>query len=164
LDSLANVTTFLPLLKETHQWSDRKKQVEVPLFSCYVFVRSVYSPEIRHAVLRYRGVVDFVGTGGQALPIPDSEIDSIRRLLASGMPLMPHPYLGEGQRVRIRGGALNNIEGVVITNESRKLIVSVDMISRSVAVRLEGCAYELEPVRRGACGARDTAYMERAWR
>jgi hypothetical protein len=98
------------------------------------------------------------------LPIPDAEIDSIRQLLASGMPLMPHPYLGEGQRVRIRGGALNNIEGVVVTNENRKLIVSVDMISRSVAVRLEGCAYELEPVRRSVCIPRDTAYMQRAWR
>ena len=164
LDSLADVTTFLPLLKETHQWSDRKKQVDIPLFSCYVFIRVVYSPEVRHAVLRHRGVVDFVGTGGHALPIPDTEIDSIRQLLASGMPLAPHPYLGEGQRVRIRGGALNNIEGVVITNESRKLIVSVDMISRSVAVRLEGCAYELEPVRLGFSIPRDVANMQRTWR
>jgi len=164
LDSLTDVTTFLPLLKETHQWSDRKKQVDVPLFSCYVFIRAAYSPEIRQAVLRYRGVVDFVGTGGHALPIADTEIESIRQLLASGMPLMPHPYLGQGERVRIRGGALNNIEGVVITNETRKLVVSVDMISRSVAVRLEGRAYELEPVRRGVCIPRDTANMQRAWR
>jgi transcription antitermination factor NusG len=164
LDRLAEVTTFLPLLKETHQWSDRKKQIDVPLFSCYIFIRAAYSPEIRQAVLRYRGVVDFVGTGGHALPIPDTEIDSIRQLLASGMPLMPHPYLAQGQRVRIRGGALNDIEGVVITNESRKLIVSVDMISRSVAVRLEGYTYELEPIRWGVCIPRDAANMQRAWR
>jgi transcription antitermination factor NusG len=114
--------------------------------------------------LRYRGVVDFVGTGGHALPIPDNEIDSIRQLVASGVPLAPHPYLGEGERVRIRGGALNNVEGIVIANESRKLIVSVDMISRSVAVRLEGCAYDLEPVSRGFSIPGHKANMQRAWR
>jgi transcription antitermination factor NusG len=164
LDSLSNVTTFLPLLKETHQWSDRKKQVEVPLFSCYLFIRIAYSAEIRQAVLSNQGVVDFVGTGGRPLPIPESEIESVRQLVASGMPLTHHPYFAEGQRVRIRGGALDNVEGVVITNEGRKLIVSVDMISRSVSVRLEGCVYELEAVSSAFCVPREAAYMQRAWR
>jgi transcription antitermination factor NusG len=164
LDFLPEVISFLPLLRETHQWSDRKKQVEVPLFSCYVFIRAIYSAEVRQAVLRSRSVVDFVGAAGQASPIPESEIESIRRLVASGMPFTRHPYLAQGQRVRIRGGALNNIEGIIVTNEMRRLVLSVEMISRSVAVRLEGCAYELEPVRPDSYVSRDTTYAERAWR
>ncbi len=164
LTSLSNVTSFLPVLKETHQWSDRKKQVEVPLFSCYLFIRAVYSPELRQAVLRNRGVVDLLGSSRRGLSIPEVEIESIKQLVASGMPLMPHPYLGEGQRVRIRGGALDNVEGIVVANEGRKLIVSIDMISRSVAVRLEGCAYELEPVRQAAFCRPNAAVVYGSWR
>lgn len=163
LESRIQLTTFLPLLTETHQWSDRKKRIEVPLFSSYLFIHAVYSPELRQSVLRSQGILRFVGIGGQGLPIPNVEVESVRQLISARMPICHYPFVKQGQRVRIRGGALDNVEGIVVMNEGRKLIVSVDMISRSVAIQLEGCAYELEPVGEKRIPVRTPA-LEPAWR
>ena len=158
LESRIQLTTFLPLLTETHQWSDRRKLIEVPLFSSYLFIRAIYSPELRQSVLRSQSILGFVGIGGQGLPIPSVEIESVRQLISAMTPLCHYPFVKQGQRVRIRGGALDNVEGIVVMNEGRKLIVSVDMISRSVAIQLEGCAYELEPVEEKRLPARAAAF------
>jgi transcription antitermination factor NusG len=131
-------------MDEVRQWSDRKKRIQVPLFSCFVFVRGIYSPQMHHAVVQKPGVLGFVGIGKQGEPIPDSEIDSIRQLLASRIPFSPYPFLNTGQRVRIRGGSLDNVEGVVVSNTGRKLIVSVETIHRSIAVQLEDGGYRIE--------------------
>lgn len=140
---------YLPTLDEVRQWSDRKKRVKVPLFSCFLFVRGIYSPHMHHAVIRKPGVLGFVGIGRQGTPIPDSEIESIRQLLASRIPFSPYPFVNTGQRVRIRGGALDNVEGIVVSNNGRKLIVSVETIHRSIAVQLEDGGYGVDviPVR-----------------
>jgi transcription antitermination factor NusG len=164
LESRIQLTTFLPVLAETHQWSDRKKRIEVPLFSSYLFIHAIYSPEFRQSVLRSQGILGFVGIGGQGLPIPSVEIESVRQLISAMLPVCPYPFVNQGQRVRIRGGALDNVEGIVVTNEGRKLVVSVDMISRSVAIQLEGCAYELEPVGERHFLPRPAALAEAAWR
>jgi transcription antitermination factor NusG len=138
------IHSYLPLMDEVRQWSDRKKRIQVPLFSCFVFVRGIYSPQMHHAVVQKPGVLGFVGIGKQGEPIPDSEIDSIRQLLASRIPFSPYPFLNTGQRVRIRGGSLDNVEGVVVSNTGRKLIVSVETIHRSIAVQLEDGGYRIE--------------------
>ncbi len=164
IESRLGLTTFLPFLTETHQWSDRKKRVDVPVFSSYVFLRAVYSPELRNSLLRSQGILRFVGNGSQALPIPNIEIESIRKAISARMPVFHHPFVTHGQRVRIRGGALDSVEGIVVLNEGRKLIVSVDMISQSVAIQLEGCAYELESVGENQPPALLPAFAEAAWR
>jgi len=142
--------TFLPTMTEVHQWSDRKKRVQVPLFSCYVFVRGVYSAELHQSIARMTGVVGLLTAGGKGLVVPDLEIESIQRLLACNLPLSSYPFINVGHRVRIRGGALHDIEGIVVSNTGRKLIVSVETIQRSVAVHLEDASYgiELIPARR----------------
>src|ERR1700690_3461829 len=73
---------FLPVTTQTHKWSDRKRQVEVPLFSGYSFVRVAYSSENRVRVLQTHGVVSFVGVQNSGTPIPDSQIEDIKTLLA----------------------------------------------------------------------------------
>lgn len=137
--------TFLPLVSEVHRWSDRRKRVEVPLFGCYVFVKLVPSNEQRYRVCNVNGVFGFVGVRGEGIAIPDEQVEAVRTLVAEQFPWSSHPFLKIGQRVRIRGGSLDGVEGILeARNGDRTLIVSVDAIQRSLAVRIEG--YDVEPV------------------
>jgi transcription antitermination factor NusG len=139
------VTTFLPLVTEIRRWSDRKQSVDLPLFGCYVFVRLAPTSEDRLRVLRIDSVLNFVGVRGQWIPIPDPQIDAVRLLIEEKLPWSTHPFLKIGQRVRIRSGALNGLEGVLVSrNGDRTLVLSVDAIQRSLAVRIEG--YDVEPL------------------
>ena len=97
----------------------------------------------RLRVLRVEGVLSLVGSGREGTPIPDNEIESVRILLEERLPWSSHPYLKIGQRVRIRSGALDGMEGVLVSrNGDRTLVISVEAIQRSLAVRVEG--YEVE--------------------
>ncbi len=139
------VTTFLPLVTETHRWSDRRKSVQMPLFSCYVFAKFVPNRSERLRVLRVDGVFGLVGAKGEGIAIPDEQIDAVRSLVEGQLPWSPHPFLQIGQRVRIKSGALDGLEGVLVQrNGDRTLVISVDAIQRSLAVRVEG--YAVEPV------------------
>ena len=139
------VTTFLPLVSEVHHWSDRKKSVQMPLFGCYVFAKFVPNRSERLRVLRVDGVFGLVGSKGEGTPIPDEQIAAVRNLLQEQLPWSSHPFLKIGQRVRLRSGALDGVEGILISrNGDRTLVISVDAIQRSLAVRVEG--YDVEPV------------------
>jgi transcription antitermination factor NusG len=137
--------TFLPLVSEVHRWSDRRKRVEVPLFGCYVFVKLVPSNERRYRVLNVDGVFGFVGVRGEGIAIPDEQVEAVRALVTQQLPWSSHPFLKIGQRVRIRGGSMDGVEGILVArNGDRTLVVSVDAIQRSIAVRIEG--YDVEPL------------------
>jgi transcription termination/antitermination protein NusG len=139
------IITFLPLSTELREWSDRQKLVEFPLFPGYAFVRLAYGPEERLRVLRTDGVVNFVGTAGQGIAIPDKQIEHVQTLLANKVPFESYPFLKAGQRVRIRGGALNGTEGILVRQDTdRMLVISVELIQRSLSIRLQG--YEVEAV------------------
>ena len=137
------VQTFLPLFTEIHRWSDRKKKVQIPLFSGYLFVKLAPSKVARLRVLRTDGVFDFVGTRGEGMPIPDAQIEAVRTLVEGVRSWCSHPFLKVGQRVRIRSGALEGLEGILVSRRGdHTLVISVDAIQRSLAVRVEG--YEVE--------------------
>jgi transcription antitermination factor NusG len=139
------VDVFCPVISQVHRWSDRRKVVECPLFAGYAFVRIVSSPEERVRVLRTHGVVHFVGGHGQGTPIPAEQIEAVQALVASNMPFTKHAFLKVGQRVRVRGGALDGVEGILLAhNGSRNLVISVEPIQRSLSIRIEG--YEVEAV------------------
>jgi transcription antitermination factor NusG len=138
-----DVDTFLPLLPETHRWSDRRTKVDVPLFSCYTFVRISPAPEKRLPVLTTPGVLGFVGRQRQGTAIPDSDIDHLMTALKNGDHCIPHPFLRAGRRVRIRGGSLAGIEGILVREGAdQSVVVSVHLLQRSVAIKIRG--YELE--------------------
>ncbi len=138
------ISTFLPITTQLRQWSDRKKMVQFPLFPGYAFVHMAYRPDERLRVLRTEGVVGFVGSHGQGVPIPEKQIADIQTILASKIPCESHPFLKIGQRVRIRGGSLEGTEGVLVGHDrERMLVVSIELIQRSVSIRLHG--YDLEP-------------------
>jgi transcription antitermination factor NusG len=143
------VSTFLPLVTDTRQWSDRRVQVDFPLFSCYLFVNIVPTAESRVAVLQSYGALSFVGRGREPIPVPESQIEDVRRIVASRVPFGSYPFLEIGQRVRIRGGVLDGIEGILERRKGKdQLILSVQTIQRSLSLSLEG--YEVEPVGHGA--------------
>ncbi len=140
-----SIETFLPLITRINRWSDRNKKIQLPLFPCYTFLRLAACTCKRFTVLQTPGVVGFVGVRGIGLPIPDKEIEDIQTLLARNVPCTLYPFLKLGQRVRIRGGCLEGVEGILVAkNGSRNLVVSMELIGRSVAVRIEG--YDVEPV------------------
>jgi len=139
------IRTLLPLVSETHRWSDRRKVVDVPLFPGYVFVQIPNSREAQVAVLRTTGVVRFVGNQSGALAIPDREIDDVRAVLSHKMNCSPFPFLKIGQRVRIVGGSLDGVEGILLRRDSEhKLVISIELIQRSLAVSV--CNFDVEPV------------------
>jgi transcriptional antiterminator NusG len=139
------IESFLPLVKRTRKWSDRTKEVELPLFSGYNFVRLAFASPDRLRVLQTHGVAGFVGINGCGTAIPDSQIQDIRTVLASNVPFEEQPFLRVGQRVRIRGGALDGVEGILSAqNEDRSLVISLEPIQRSLSVRIQG--YAVEPV------------------
>jgi transcription antitermination factor NusG len=144
LDGL-EIENFLPLCNTIHRWSDRRKEVELPLFPGYTFVRLVYSPHERVRVLRIYGVAGFVGTQGKGDPIPDRQIIDIKTLLHHHVPFEDHPALHIGERVRIRGGSLDGVEGILQAQKnSRVLVISIDPIQRAISIDLEG--YNVEVV------------------
>jgi transcription antitermination factor NusG len=139
------VAAFLPVVTQVRHWRHRKIRVELPLFSCYVFAKLLPTNEDRLRALRIDGVFSLVGVRGAGTPIPDEQIEAVRRLVEGGLPWGPHPFLKIGQRVRIRSGALDGVEGVLVSRSGENtLVVSIDAIQRSLAVRIEG--YDVEPV------------------
>ena len=139
------VTAFLPLVKSVHRWSDRKKTVELPVFSSYLFVNLAPTHENRLRVLMEDGILGFVGIRRQGIAIPDEQIDTIRMLVEQQLPYSSHPFLKIGQRVRVRNGALSGMEGILVSRSGENtLVISVDALQRSLGVRIEG--YDVEPI------------------
>jgi transcription antitermination factor NusG len=142
---------FLPQYKVRRQWSDRKKELEQPLFPGYLFCRFDFSNRL--PILITPGVKLIVGYGKVPAPVGDAEIESLRRAVASGAQAMPWPYLSIGQRVRVREGSLSGVEGILLQiKNSWRIVLSVELLRRSVAVELDRVA--IAPVESGpAAGA-----------
>ena len=138
------IESFLPLVKRTHKWSDRAKVVELPLFAGYSFVRLSLSSPDRLRVLKTHGVAGFVGVRGSGIAIPESQIESLKTILAKQIPFQERPFLQVGQRVRIRGGALDGVEGILLQKGERSLVISVEPIHRSISISVD--AYRFEPI------------------
>lgn len=138
------VFTFLPLIRQRRQWSDRRATVHVPLFSCYAFVRMIQTVEERLKVLRIPGVLGFVGSGRVGTPIPNAEIENLQTAIRENVPFALHPFITVGKRVRIRGGSLDGIEGLLVSRlGDDSLILSVELLQRSICIRVEGYDVEL---------------------
>jgi transcription termination/antitermination protein NusG len=139
----AGIETFLPLCPQVRTWSDRRKVVDFPLFPGYIFARTTWSMQARVRIFQTNGVIGFVGPRKEATPIPVQQIDAVRSLVRAQAECRPHSYLAVGQRVRIQNGALQGLQGILVRVASdHSLVVSVDLINRSVAIRLDG--YEVE--------------------
>ena len=127
---------FLPKYKSIREWSDRKKDVEQPLFPGYLFCRFDYTQ--RRPVVLTQGVLQVVGCGRRPTPIEDSEIQAIQVAVASGVPGQPWPYLEVGERVKIHSGKLSGIEGILVNLKgNHRVVLSVTLLQRSVALEVD---------------------------
>ena len=132
----AGYECLLPVSKYTRHWSDRKKEVEVPLFPGYLFCRM--DPCNRLPVLMTPGVIQIVGAGKTLIPVQEEEIVAIQRVVRNGLVTMPWPYLQVGQVARIEEGPLRGMTGIIVRIKSgMKLVLSVSLLQRSVAVEID---------------------------
>lgn len=142
------IEAFLPLVARRHRWADRWKVVSLPLFPGFCFARFCYDDHARRlAVLKTVGVVELLGIDGRPTAVPDAEIDTVRTLVSSVLPIDPHPYLKEGMEVEVIRGPLEGVRGVLVRKAKHaRLVVSVHLIQHSAAVELD--ADDVVPVRR----------------
>ena len=137
-DQLKNqgLEPLLPTVKRLSQWKDRKKEIEVPLFSGYCFVRIVLEHKV--PVLKTIGVVDIVGSSHRPEAIPDEEIEAIKTLMKSVLPYDPHPYLQEGMKVEVVRGPLQGVRGILLRKDKRhRLVLGVRLIQQAAAVEID---------------------------
>jgi transcription antitermination factor NusG len=126
---------FLPLYRCRRRWSDRVKELALPLFSGYLFCR--LEPRDRLQALKTPGVMQIVGAGKIPISVDDAEIAAIRSIVDSGLSSHPCPFVEVGQMARIEEGPLRGVTGIVVQVKSQqKLIVSVPLLKRSVAVEI----------------------------
>jgi transcription antitermination factor NusG len=127
---------FLPVYKSERRWSDRVKEIEQPLFPGYLFCR--FDFHNRGPLLMTPSVQQIVGVGRTPTPVEESEVESIRQALASGLPTQPWLYLQVGQRVRVNHRSMNNLEGILINFKgSHRVVLSVSLLQRSVAMEVD---------------------------
>ncbi len=144
-ESLTNngIEAFLPTYEAVRQWKDRTKHLSMPLFPCYVFLHG--GLDRRTKILSTSGVYSFVGIGGQPAAIQESEIEAIRKAVTSGLRAEPFPFLQCGDRVRVKAGPLAGIEGILIRKKSSfRLILSAELLQKSIAVEVD--AFSIEPL------------------
>ncbi len=140
--SAKNLTTFLPMATVWAHRGREPRRVQVPLFPGYLFVSQPIDKDRYVEVLKARGVVRILGERWDRLePICAEEIEAIRRLTTSNQPILPHAHLRVGARVRVTGGPLLGVEGLLVRDRADKglLVVSVNLLRRSVAVEVD-CA------------------------
>jgi len=130
------VDCFLPLYEAVHKWKDRRALVTLPLFPGYLFVR--IAMEERLKVLTAPGVVRLLSAHGRPVPVPDTEIDTLRNCAGRNLKMQPHPYLTVGNRVLVKSGPFADLEGILVRKKGQfRLVVSVNLIARSVALELD---------------------------
>ena len=135
---------YLPLYSKRSVWSDRIRVTSVPLFCGYVFSR--FDVQHRLPILVTPGVRSIVGHGKVPVAIPERDLETVRVVLKNGFPIEPCQRLQAGDRVRVIKGPLTGIEGSFLRHRgSYRLILSVSLIERSIAVELDRSCVEPIP-------------------
>jgi transcription antitermination factor NusG len=130
------IECFLPRYKSLRKWSDRMKEVELPLFPSYLFSR--FDFQNRRPIVTTSGILQIVGNGRIAIPIADEEISAIQAAVRSGLPHQPWPFIEVGERVRVTYGTLAGLEGILVNFKGdHRVVLSVSLLQRSVALEVE---------------------------
>lgn len=138
-----DIDTFLPIKKVINRWKDRQKEVAVPLFPGYIFVST--SLENRLKILNTKGVIRILGVNGFPTPISNEQIENIKSILNANLSYDPCPYLKEGQQVVVVRGPLEGASGKIVQRRGEyRLILSIDLIKRSVSVEVDIDDVELD--------------------
>jgi len=136
---------FLPEMAVRARREGKSRVMQVPIFPGYLFVRHAMDKASYVEILKARGVVRILDGGWSRLtPIPVDEVDAIQRLVASGVPLSPHAYFQQGDRVRVVEGPLVGLEGLFVREQPNKgrLVLSINLLQASVAVEVDTASVE----------------------
>ena len=127
---------FLPVYNTRRRWSDRVKELEVPLFPGYLFCR--FDPLNRLPILTTPGVIQIVGFGKTPIPVDESEILALQAAVRTSTAREPWPFLQVGDKVRVECGPLSGVEGILLNIKGgRRLVLSVTLLQRSVALEID---------------------------
>lgn len=130
------LSCFLPSYRCVRRWKDRRKELELALFPGYVFVHMSLTSKLK--VLQVPGAVRLVSFHGQPAALPAEEIEALRNRISGSAKIEPHPYLRAGRKVRVHSGPFQGLEGVIVRRKDRyRLIFSIDLIQRSLAIELD---------------------------
>ena len=136
--------TFFPTSDKLRQWSDRKKKISHALFPGYLFIAGIENRRLH--ILGTPGVSGIVSVGGTPAAIPDEEIEAIRRAISSAYRVESHPFLTRGDQVCVSEGPLAGVTGILErTNKTSRLVLSVELLGRSVAVEIDASCVDLLP-------------------
>ena len=136
-----NHEVYLPLYRSARQWKDRPKQIWLPLFPCYLFIREGMDRQLQ--IVSTPGVIRIVAWGGRPAIIPQSQLDAVRQIVESPFPIETHPFIQFGDRVRVKSGPLMGLEGILTrTKGVARLVVTVEMLGRSAAVEIDASSVE----------------------
>jgi transcription antitermination factor NusG len=135
------IESFLPVYKTWHRWKDRRKEVELALFPSYVFVRIEEEQKLR--ILKVAGAVHVVSFNGKMAALPEREIEALRNALENRVYAEPCPYIRVGRKVRVKRGPMAGAEGILSRKKDKcRVVISVDVLMRSVAVEVDGSDLE----------------------
>jgi transcription antitermination factor NusG len=127
---------FLPLYEAEHRWRDRTKKLSLPLFPCYLFFRGGLDRQLE--LLSTPGIYSVVRSGDQFADIPELEIQAVRQVVRTSARAEPYPFLKCGDLVRVISGPLTGVEGILVRKRDQfRLILSVDLLHRSIAVEVD---------------------------
>jgi len=130
--------TFAPLYRK-RKVGDHPAEVDIPLFENYLFVqipREARAP--CGPIVTTPGVKRIVSFGGVAAVVPDSEIETIRDLVNSGICLEPWKWIPSGSVITIESGPMKGVEGVLISAPTeQRIVVSIQILQRSVTAILD---------------------------
>ena len=133
--------TFVPLYETARSWKDRIQLIELPLFSCYVFLKGDLGRRLD--ILKTPGIYSLVSYADEPAAIPAAEIENIRHVLARGARLEPYPFLHCGDWVRVKAGPLAGLEGNLVRKKNFcRLVLSVEMLGKAVAVEVDAALVE----------------------
>jgi transcription antitermination factor NusG len=131
---------FLPTIRTWSRRAGKQRLLAVPMFQSYLFIHHAIEKRSYIEILKTRGLVRILGPRWDSLiPVPDAEIGALQRIQDADLTILPHPYMREGQRVRIEQGPLAGLEGILVRNRPNRgvLVLSVDLLRQSVAVEVD---------------------------
>ncbi len=136
------IETYLPMMEQVRKWSDRKKVVEVPYFSSYVFVRC--DEEQRRSSWNVRGAVRYLGADGKATPLDPGELEAVREALTRVVPFDPYPKLAVGQTVVVKAGPLKGLTGLLVRKQKNyRFVLQIRAMGQGISAEID--AVDVEP-------------------
>jgi transcription antitermination factor NusG len=147
------IPPFLPEMRIRSRRRGTSAIVRTPMFPGYLFVHQVMDKACYVDVLKIRHIVRVLEDGWTRLtPIPDADMTAIQRIVEADVPVFAHSHLSHGERVSIVDGPLTGVEGVFVRGQADQgcLVISIDLLGRSVAVTIDAAAIVPIPSRQAA--------------